>query len=80
MFYVYLLRNIKTKQIYKGFTSDLKKRVDSHNSASGGHTTSLSPQWQLIFYCAFNNKQIALRFERYLKSGSGIAFLKKRFV
>jgi predicted GIY-YIG superfamily endonuclease len=35
---------------------------------------------ELIFYCAFKNKYQAYNFEKYLKSGSGSAFMKKRLV
>lgn len=35
---------------------------------------------ELIFYCAFKNKYTAFDFEKYLKSGSGRAFMQKRLV
>jgi hypothetical protein len=31
----------------------------------------------LVFYCAFADKYRALEFEKYLKSGSGRAFMQK---
>lgn len=34
----------------------------------------------LKWYCVFPNKKKALEFEKYLKSGPGIAFSKKRFL
>lgn len=34
---------------------------------------------QLISYFAFFNKYTAFKFEKYLKSGSGRAFMKKHF-
>jgi putative endonuclease len=35
---------------------------------------------ELIFYCAFKDKYKAFEFEKYLKSGSGRAFMNKRFL
>jgi predicted GIY-YIG superfamily endonuclease len=35
---------------------------------------------ELLFYCAFKDKYVAIAFEKYLKSGSGSAFMKKRLV
>ena len=35
---------------------------------------------KLIFCAIFPNRYIAYRFEKYLKSGSGRAFLKKHFL
>jgi len=32
-----------------------------------------------MFFIAFTDKEKALRFEKYLKSGSGRAFIKKHF-
>jgi len=41
------------------------------------HTSKYAP-WKLITYVAFSDEQKAETFERYLKSGSGHAFAKKR--
>jgi len=35
---------------------------------------------KLSFYIAFTNKFIAFKFEKYLKSGSGRAFIKRHFI
>jgi putative endonuclease len=44
----------------------------------GNHTSKYAP-WQLIVTIAFTEKNKALKFERYLKSGSGRAFAKRHF-
>ena len=41
-------------------------------------TTPIYKPWNLITYLAFNEKDRALLFEKYLKSHSGIAFANKR--
>lgn len=74
MFYIYLLRS-KTHpdQTYVGSTGDLRKRLAEHNAGESIHTNKFKP-WDLVAYIALPEKQLAERFERYLKSGSGRAF------
>ena len=78
MYYVYLLKSLKdpTKS-YVGYTTDLKKRLEAHNSGGSIHTNADRP-WKLIVYIAFDTKEKALAFEKYIKAGSGYAFAKKR--
>jgi predicted GIY-YIG superfamily endonuclease len=42
-------------------------------------STKSDLHYQLEWYCAFQTEKQAINFERYLKTGSGIAFMKKRF-
>jgi predicted GIY-YIG superfamily endonuclease len=78
MHYVYLIESIgdPTKR-YVGVTGDLKARLDEHNSGKSTHTSKHRP-WRLITYVAFTDRAQAEAFERYLKSGSGHAFARKR--
>jgi putative endonuclease len=78
MRYVYLLQSRAfVDQRYVGLTSDLKQRLAEHNSGKSPHTSKFVP-WRLITYVAFSDGGKAESFERYLKSGSGHAFAKKR--
>jgi putative endonuclease len=78
MRYVYLLQSRAfVDQRYVGLTSDLKQRLAEHNSGKSPHTSKFAP-WRLITYVAFSDGGKAESFERYLKSGSGHAFAKKR--
>ena len=80
MFYVYILRSKKSpQQIYKGFSIDLKERFKRHNAGESVYTNKFRP-WKLIFYACFEYKDTAKKFEKYLKSASGIAFLRKRLI
>ena len=80
MYYVYILRSkCDNKCTYTGYTSDLRERLEQHNQGFSKHTAKFRP-WELIFYAAFPNKQLALEFEVYLKSHSGKAFTRKRLV
>ncbi len=61
---------------YIGCTDDLKSRIKRHNDGKIDATKLRSPV-RLIAYFAFSNKYTAFNFEKYLKSGSGRAFIKK---
>ena len=77
---VYILRSIKKpKRLYIGCTQDLEKRLAEHNRGDSTYSKTYAP-WELEAYMAFRDRQVADDFERYLKSGSGHAFLKKRLL
>lgn len=77
MNYVYLIQSIShPEQRYTGLTKDVEKRLASHNSGQSSHTAKYRP-WQLVTYVAFTNTLKATEFEKYLKSGSGRAFVQK---
>jgi putative endonuclease len=78
MHYVYLLQSEAANlQRYIGLTSNLKKRLADHNAGKSAHTSKYC-RWKLITHVAFSDIRKAETFERYLKSGSGHAFAKKR--
>lgn len=78
MWYVYILK-CKTGKPYIGCTSDLRGRLKKHQAGYVYYTKSKLPV-ELIFYCAFIDKYKAFFFEKYLKSGSGRAFAKRRLI
>jgi hypothetical protein len=47
-----------------------------HNAGRCPHTAGGRP-WQIDFSITFADEKRALKFERYLKSGSGCAFAKR---
>ena len=78
MRYVYLLQSEAfAGQRYIGIASDLRKRIAEHNGGRSPHTSKYAP-WRLVTCIAFSDEQKAEAFERYLKSGSGHAFARKR--
>lgn len=79
MYYVYILHNKITNRYYIGYTPDLRTRVKKHYSGKVKSTKS-NLNYKLTFYCAFDRRKEALLFEKYLKSGSGVAFMRKRFL
>jgi len=79
MRYVYFLESKAfADQRDVGATADLKRRLAEHNAGKSPHTSKCAP-WRLVTYIAFSDPQKAEAFERYLKSGSGHAFARKRF-
>ncbi len=78
MFYTYLLWNRVTGRYYIGYTPDLKNRIKTHLVGKVKSTKS-DLNYRLVWYSAFESRKLATDFEQYLKSGSGIAFMKKRF-
>lgn len=80
MFYTYVLKSTKQPgAIYIGYCKDLKSRLKQHNSSLSIHGKKYAP-WEIETYIAFTNKSDAESFEKYLKSSSGKAFLKKRLI
>lgn len=77
MFYVYLLRSLKTGRWYTGYTSDLKKRLVQHNNGLSYYTHKRGP-YELLYYEACQNRLDAEAREKYLKSGMGKRYLKNR--
>jgi putative endonuclease len=78
MFYTYILWNSVTKRYYIGYTPNLKNRIEAHLAGQVKSTKS-DPNYRLVWYSAFEKRKMATDFEQYLKSGSGVAFMKKRF-
>jgi len=78
--FVYIAQSkSKPDEFYKGYTVNLDERLIEHNLGLSKHTVKFRP-WTIIFFCGFENKQKAISFEKYLKSGSGRAFANKRLI
>ncbi len=76
MYYVY---NLKCKDgYYIGCTNDLKERINRHQKGYVPATRERRPI-ELLNYVAFKDQYKAFEFEKYLKSGSGRAFMNKHF-
>lgn len=77
--FVYVLAsNDEDEHFYVGVTSDVHARLAAHNAGDSPHT-SKHRSWRLAVSLEFPSEDKALRFERYLKSGSGRAFAKRHF-
>ena len=78
MWFVYILK-CADNSYYTGCTSDLDDRLNRHSKGENTYTKERLPV-SLAYYSAFIDKYKAYEFEKYLKSGSGKAFAKKRFL
>ena len=73
--YVYILKSLKDGSIYIGSTQDLEQRLDFHNKGYSRYTRTKIP-WELKRIEEYGDKTIALKREKFLKTGDGRKVLK----
>ena len=68
VYYVYLIKTLDgyLKKTYVGYTNNLIKRINKHNSNNGAKSTK-GYKWELVYKKKFYLKQKALSFEYKLK-------------
>ena len=74
MFTVYILQSEKDNKRYIGFTENLERRLNEHNSGKVKSTKHRKPL-QLIYTEQFEYKTAALNREKFFKTHSGRDFL-----
>lgn len=78
MFYVYILRSEKDKNLYTGYTNNLRRRLEEHNSGESLSTKARAP-FTLIYYEAYKSRDDAMHREQMLKEGGrALGGLKRR--
>lgn len=77
MHYTYVLLSDDQGRFYTGYTGDLRKRLQEHHGGRVRWTASRRPV-RLVYYEACLRPEDALRRERFLKSGKGKRYLRKR--
>jgi predicted GIY-YIG superfamily endonuclease len=76
---VYIIRSdVEPSRHYIGITNALPSRLHWHNHGPSGHTLCHRP-WSMVVSLEFPTAKQAVRFEKYLKSGSGRAFARRHF-
>ncbi len=75
MYYVYILLSEQDKQLYTGFTDNLRSRYKAHIQGFVKATKHRRPL-KLIYYEAYTKESDAKRREKYLKGGNGRSELK----
>jgi putative endonuclease len=71
MFHVYVIASEGfAERYYIGFSTQIEQRLAEHNGGKNPSTSKYRP-WRLAAVISFPEKAQALRFERYLKGGSG---------
>jgi predicted GIY-YIG superfamily endonuclease len=78
MWYVYILK-MADGEYYVGSTNDLKRRIEKHTN---GRDTSTNWRLPVVLeaYIAVKSEMTARRLEKYLKTSSGKATLRKRIL
>lgn len=75
--YVYILLSRKDGDLYTGYTSDLRRRLEEHQSGAVQSTKERLPV-ELIYYEACLSQADATKREKYLKTAWGKRYLKSR--
>lgn len=77
--FVYILKSlVAPDEYYVGSTSDVDQRLRAHNEGLSRHTSRHRP-WRTLVVIEFDEQEPALKFERYLKTGSGREFSRRHF-
>ncbi len=75
---IYILKCVDNTY-YTGFSANIHDRIAAHQAGEVKYTKTRLPV-ELVHLALFVHKKKAYDFERYLKSGSGIAFRNKRLI
>ena len=68
IYYVYMLKSKGINPVtYVGYTNNLKKRINLHNSGKGAKFTR-GRKWKLIYKEKYKSKREAISREYYIKS------------
>ena len=76
-YYIYILKSLKDGNLYIGYTSDLKRRLEEHNLGKVDSTKNRLPV-KLIYFEGCINQQDATHREKYLITSWGKRYLKER--
>jgi putative endonuclease len=76
-YYTYVLWSTKDNKLYIGYSDNLRKRLIEHKNGKVLSTRSRKPL-KLVYYEACLDKNLALKRERYFKTGFGRRYLKER--
>jgi putative endonuclease len=79
MWFVYVLKSISHPFIYIGSTNDLERRLSEHNAGLTQSTKHYVP-FEIEAFVAVKTEAKARELEKYFKTGSGKAVLKKRIL
>ena len=75
--YVYVLRSVSREFRYVGSTNELNRRLKEHNDGEVQSTKAYRPL-EIAAFVAIPTEKKARELEKYFKTGSGKAILRKR--
>ncbi len=76
MYYVYILKSTQESHWYTGHTSDLEKRLNTHNSGKVKSTKPFRP-WTIVYHEEFPSRDEAINREKVLKTGQGRKWIRE---
>ena len=76
VYFVYILQSGSDHSFYIGYTSDLNRRLEEHNSGRTRYTAQKRP-WAVVYYEELKTKTDALKREKFLKKQKNRAFYQK---
>ena len=81
IYYVYMLKSKGVKSVtYVGYTNNLTKRIDQHNTGKGAKFTR-GRKWVLIYREKFKSKKEAISREYYIKKNRSLRNnIKKKYL
>lgn len=78
--FVYVVHSLANPEhLYVEAAANVPMRLAAHNAGHSPLTAAHRP-WKLVAVVQFGNEGTAQRFEKFLKSGAGRAFVKHHFV
>ena len=77
MYFVYVLKSLRDRNFYIGYTHDLKKRLREHNEGISKSTMYRRP-FELIYFEGCVNIKDAMHREKYLKTTYGHRYIRNR--
>ena len=77
LFWTYVLRSVRDKDFYIGYTQDINRRLQENKSGKVFSTKGRLPV-ELVYLEACTNRKDAERREGYFKKSGGRIFLSKR--
>ena len=84
MCYVYVLQSESTKKLYIGCTKDLETRLKRHNNELPHNQKSFTYKqkgpWVVVYKEKCEDRDMANKREKYLKSGVGREFIHKQIM
>lgn len=76
MFFVYVLKSLKTGEFYKGLTDNLDRRIEEHSNGESRSTKNRLPL-KLIHVEIYDTRDEARKIEKFFKSGYGREIIKE---
>ena len=77
-YYIYILYSVKFDKYYIGYTHDIFKRLETHNTSNENTFTSKYRPWELkVAFYVGDQRSEAMRIERFIKKQKSRSILIK---